>query len=597
MKIRTADYIAQRLKEWGVYNIYMLSGGGMMHLVDSVGRADSLRAICNHHEQCSAIAADAEARFSGRIGVCYATSGPGATNILTGLVGAWQDSSPVLFLTGQSKFTQTIQGSGIEGLRQFGTFEVDIVPIVKSVTKYAVMVTDPKTIRYHLEKAFYLASTGRPGPVLLDLPLDIQGAIIDTDSLDGFIPERNVISQNSTDLISIVAILGNAKRPLILSGAGVRSAGAVDMFRRLVGHMRIPVVTTQLGKDALFYNHPLFVGHSGPKGDRAGNFAVQTADVILSLGCSLHSQTTGWENNLFAPDAIKIQVDIDEAVLAREQVNVDIKVKSDVTEFLRAIKPLVGDGFAPDTWRNTCLSWKLRFAVNLELHDRSGEAVNYYDFAEALSCALKGDECIVTDAGSAFYAMGQGFRIKENQRFISSGSLGAMGFALPAANGVASISKSPTICVTGDGSLMTNIHDLAVTSDYKLNVKLFILNNDGYLSIRNTQRDFFSGMYVGTGPESGVFIPKLKDQAFTYCIPYLSCECAAEMANVINQALAVDGPVFVEIKTMRDQRMIPSVMSEKLPDGRMQSKSLHEMYPYLSKEDLDDELLLATRSE
>ena len=426
MKIRTADYIAQRLKEWGVYNVYMLSGGGMMHLVDSVGRAENLRAICNHHEQCSAISADAEARFSGRIGVCYATSGPGATNLLTGLVGAWQDNSPVLFMTGQSKFSQTIQGSGIEGLRQFGTFEVDIVPIVKSVTKYAVMVTDPKTIRYHLEKAFYLASTGRPGPVLLDLPLDIQGAIIDTDSLDGFIPERSVIRPNSTDLISIIEILSNAKRPLILSGAGIRAAQAVDLFRRVVGNMRIPVVTTQLGKDALFYNHPLFVGHSGPKGDRAGNFAVQTADVILSLGCSLHSQTTGWENSLFAPHAFKIQVDIDEAVLAREQVNVDLKIKSDVAEFLRSIEPLVGDGFANDVWRGNCISWKSRLAVNLEQHDRSSEAVNYYDFAEVLSCALKGDECVVTDAGSAFYAMGQGFRIKENQRFISSGSLGAM---------------------------------------------------------------------------------------------------------------------------------------------------------------------------
>lgn len=590
MKIRVADYIAQRLQDWGVKTVYMLSGGGMMHLVDSIGRAPDLRAICNHHEQCSAIAADAEARFSGRIGVCYATSGPGATNILTGLVGAWQDSSPVLFLTGQSKLSQTIKGSGIKGLRQFGTFEVDIVPIVKSVTKYAEMVTDPKMIRYHLEKAFHLSTTGRPGPVLLDLPLDIQGAFVETDNLEGYIPNETALVPVTSDLLKIVKILSNAKRPLILSGAGIRAAGAVDLFRQLVERMNIPVVTSQLGKDALFYEHALFVGHSGPKGDRAGNFAVQTADVILSLGCSLHSQSTGWENSLFAPDAVKIQVDIDEAVLAREQVNVDVKVKADVAQFMLSIEPLVGNGYANDNWRATCRSWKERFAVNLDLHDRSDEAVNYYDFAEALSFALTGDETIVTDAGSAFYAMGQGLRVKENQRFISSGSLGAMGFALPAANGVASISKFPTICVTGDGSLMTNIHELAVTSEYKLNVKLFILNNDGYLSIRNTQRDFFNGMYVGTGPESGVFIPSLESQAKTYRIPYINCERVSDMRNVINQALAIEGPVFVEINAMRDQRMIPSVMSEKLPDGRMKSKPLHEMYPYLSQSDLEAEL-------
>lgn len=590
MEIRTADYIAHRLREWGVETVFMLAGGGMMHLVDSVGRAEGIHAICNHHEQCSAIAADAQARFSDRISVCYATSGPGATNILTGLVGAWQDSSPVLFMTGQSKSTQTIQGSGIAGLRQFGTFEVDIVPIVKTVTKYAVMVTDPKTIRYHLEKAFYLATTGRPGPVLLDLPLDVQGALIETEDLVGFIPEESENHLESNDLIKVVEILRSAKRPLILSGVGVRAAGAVEVFRRIVDMMKIPVVTSQLGKDALYYDHPLFVGHSGPKGDRAGNFAVQTADVILSIGCSLHSQTTGWENSLFAPDALKIQVDIDGAILAREQLNVAVKINSDVTAFLLGIERFIGKGFANDPWRNIGLSWKKRYAVNLESHDRTEESVNYYDFAEELSRALKGDECVVADAGSAFYAMGQGFRIKQKQRFISSGSLGAMGFALPAANGVATVSDSATICVTGDGSLMTNIHDLAVTSHNKLNVKLFVLNNDGYLSIRNTQRDFFNGMFVGTDLASGVFIPKVESQAMTYGLPFLHCERAADLRSVIDQALAIEGPVVVEINALREQRMIPSVMSERLPDGRMQSKPLHEMYPYLPQNEVDDEL-------
>lgn len=590
MNIRVADYIAKRLREWEVDTVFILSGGGMMHLVDSVGRAEGMRAICNHHEQCSAIAADAQARFTGKVGVCYATSGPGATNILTGVVGAWQDSSPVLFLTGQSKSTQTIQGSGIPGLRQFGTFEVDIVPIIKPVTKYAVMVTDPNTIRFHLEKALYLATTGRPGPVLLDLPLDVQGALIELESLEGYSPDIEVSRPVQVDLPKVVKLLQNARRPLILSGVGIRAAGAVDLFRRIVDRMNVPVVTSQLGKDGLYYDHSLFVGHSGPKGDRAGNFAVQTADVIMSLGCSLHSQTTGWENSLFAPDAVKIQVDIDEAVLAREQLNVAIKIKSDIGEFLSGIEPLVGEGFANDAWRNTCRSWKERYAVSREPHGRAGDAINYYDFAEELSRTLKGDECIVTDAGSAFYAMGQGFRVKREQRFISSGSLGAMGFALPAANGVATANGSATICVTGDGSLMTNVHDLAVTSHYKLNVKIFVMNNEGYLSIRNTQRDFFNGMFVGTDADSGVFIPELESQAKTYHLPFLRCDRPADLSMTISQALAIDGPVLVEINALRDQRMIPSVMSERLADGRMQSKPLHEMYPYLPQNDVDREL-------
>jgi acetolactate synthase-1/2/3 large subunit len=593
MKIRTADYISWRLRDWGVDTVFMLSGGGMMHLVDSVGRADGMRVICNHHEQCAAIAADARARLLGRISVCYATSGPGATNILTGLVGAWQDSSPVLFMTGQSKSTQTIHGSAIAGLRQFGTFEVDIVPIVKSVTKYAVMVTDPKTIRYHLEKAVSLATTGRPGPVLLDLPLDVQGALVETDDLKAYIPDEaeNKATPCSQELlVKVVDILGKAKRPLILSGLGVRAAGAVDVFRRLIDHMKIPVITSQLGKDALYYDHPLFVGHSGPKGDRAGNFAVQAADVILSLGCSLHAQTTGWENSLFAPDAIKIQVDIDEAVLTREQVNVAIKVKCDVKDFLLGIEPLIGKNFANDTWRRHCLSWKKRFAVSRETHARPGDSINYYDFVEALSCELTGNECVVADAGSSFYVMGQGFRVKQDQRFISSGSLGAMGFALPAANGVASVSKSATICVTGDGSLMTNIHDLAVTKHHNLNVKLFVMNNDGYLSIRNTQRDFFNGLLVGTDPSSGVFIPELESQAKTYRLPFLRCARSSDMKSVIGQALAIDGPVITEVKVLRDQILIPSVMSERLPDGRMRSRPLHEMFPYLPQGQVEAEL-------
>jgi len=590
MTIRVADYIAARLLERGARTVFMLNGGMMMHLVDTLGRPGGLQYVAQHHEQACAMAADGYARRSGELGVCYATSGPGATNIVTGLAGAWQDSTPILFLTGQSKSTQTIEKSGISGLRQYGTFEVDIVPIVRSITKYAVMVLDPKTIRYHLEKALHLATTGRPGPVLLDLPLDVQGAQIDPDELEGFSADEADFGVDATQLTQMLRLLEGARRPLILAGHGIRCAGAVDAFQRLVDRLGIPVATTQLGKDALPYDHPLFVGHPGPKGDRPGNFAVQTADLILTIGCSLHAQTTGWENELFAPDAAKIQVDLDSAVLAREQVGVSLKIEAGAREFIEAVLSLPAPASRAAPWRDCCASWKARFQVANEPHEMDGGAINFYAFAEALSQELGEGACVVADAGSAFYVMGQALRLKKGQRFISSGSMGAMGFALPAANGAAATGMpGSTVCVTGDGSLMTNLHELATMKEFRLNVKLFVVNNDGYVSMRNTQRDFCAGHYVGADADSGVFIPAMDALAASFGLPYVRCGVEDDLAARIRQVLAVDGPVVCEVVALRDQKIIPAVTSVKLPDGRMRSASLHNMFPHLSDDALKQE--------
>jgi acetolactate synthase-1/2/3 large subunit len=591
MKIRVADYIASRLLEMGAKNVFLLNGGMMMHLVDTLGRPGGLRYICNHHEQASAMAADGFARHSGKLGVCYATSGPGATNILTGLVGAWQDSTPVLFLTGQIKSTQTIHGSGIPNLRQFGTFEVDIVPIVQSVTKYAQLVMDPLTIRFHLEKAFHVALSGRPGPVLLDLPLDVQGALIDPDQLVGYTPEVLQLEPDAESINTVMALLLAAKRPLILAGYGIRCAQAVETFQLLAEKFDIPVATTQLGKDVLFYEHPLFVGHPGPKGDRPGNFAVQTADLILSIGCSLHSQTTGWENDLFASNAIKIQVELDPAVLAREQVHVRHKIQAGSLEFINAMLAKPAPVCNWTEWRNCCQSWKQRYPVHLEAHELHTDGINFYHFAEALSAALDQNACVVADAGSAFYVMGQALRLKSGQRFISSGSMGAMGFALPTANGVAVGNVAgATVCVTGDGSLMTNVHELATMSQNHLNVKLFVINNDGYVSMRNTQRDFCNGHYVGADRDSGVFIPAMGSLAASYELPFVRCTSADDLSAVIANVMAMEGPVICEVVAMRDQKIIPSVVSMKLADGRMQSSQIHNMSPLLPNDVMANEL-------
>lgn len=593
--MRVADYIALHLKKNDVDHIFFLSGGMMMHLTDAlVSSPNKIGYLCSHHEQASAIAADGYARFSGKLGVCYATSGPGATNILTGLVGAWQESTPILFLTGQSKSTQTIFGSGISGLRQFGTFEVDIVPIVKSVTKYAQLVMDPMTIRYHLEKALYLARAGRPGPVLLDLPLDIQGAMIDPDKLVGYEPEDLNLNPTLEDVRLIHGLLRNAKRPIILAGYGIRCANAIQEFSLMAEKFKIPVVTTQLGKDVLWFDHELFVGHSGPKGDRAGNFAVQTADLILSIGCSLHAQTTGWESDLFAPNATKIQVELDEAVLAREQVHVDYKIHAGSLEFINALLSLPPLDLVQQTWLDRCQSWKRRYPVYLEAHNRIDGEINYYDFAEALSRVMDESVSVVADAGTSFYVMGQALRLKQGQRFISSGSMGAMGFALPAANGVAvaSAGKTATICVTGDGSLMTNLHELATMSKGRLNVKLFVMNNGGYVSMRNTQNEYCEGRLVGADSTSGVFIPKMESLAKLFEIPFLRCSEAGDLDEVIKNVMSIEGPVLCEVITAYNQKIIPTVASIKMSDGRMQSTQIHNMSPLLPDEIMQEELLI-----
>lgn len=590
--MRVADYITSFLKSQGVDTVFILNGGMMMHMVDSLGERSGVDFVCNHHEQASAIAADAYARRRQGLGACYATSGPGATNLLTGLVGAWQDSTPVIFITGQSRTNQTIEGSGIEGLRQFGTFEVDIVPIVKSVTKYAVQVRDPSTVRYHLEKAAHLALSGRPGPVLLDLPLDIQGSRIEVDSLKRYAPEIENFEPGVDDLGFILDEMGKAKRPLILAGYGIRCANAVKEFRALVEELGIPVATSQLGKDVLYYDHPLFVGHPGPKGDRAGNFAVQTADFILSLGCSLHAQTTGWESDLFAPTAMKIQVDLDDAVLARENVNVTRKVRAGSAEVIAAIAASAQKKRNDlGGWRERCASWKLKYSVRNEPHKRSSDGINYYHFAEALSVALPAEACVVADAGSSFYVMGQAFRVKNGQRFISSGSMGAMGFGLPAANGAAAAGyDGPAVCVTGDGSLMSNLHELATAREFALNTKVFVINNDGYVSMRNTQNSFFPDHRLAADSESGVYIPPMDQLASTFGIKYQRCDSENELPDVIAEVLRTEGPVLCEIVAQRNQDIIPTVTSIKLEDGSMKSAEIQNMSPYLPQDQLADEL-------
>ncbi len=586
--MRVSDYIVRHLESLGIDAAFMLAGGGMMHLIDALGRSEKIKYYCNHHEQAGTMAADAYARVSGKPGLSYATSGPGGTNTITGIVGSYQDSTPMIVITGQSKVSQTIRGRHKEGLRQFGVFEVDIVPVVESITKYSAFVETPESIRYHLEKACYLAQEGRPGPVLLDIPLNVQGAQVDPEKLEGFSDFTPPPNPDEKDLDELLALLSAAKRPLVVAGNGVRVSGQHEAFCRFIEKLNLPVVTTPLAVDLLTHDSSNYIGHPGVKGDRAGNIAMQSADLLICLGASLHVSTTGYEFDLFAPNAKKIMVDPDPFVLDREEVGVNLKIQSRLQEFFKSIEPkLASINTENGSWMKHCHKLKAELSVYNEVHDYAGDEINYYDLVKALSDQSKGDEIVVADAGSAFYVVGQAFQVKGNQRVVNSGSLGAMGFAVPATTGACAAEPQKTvICVTGEGSLQTNVHELGVIAKNKLNAKLFVVNNNGYISIRNTQNSFFGGFLVGTDPDSGVIFPDLGKLSEAYDIPYVSVKDKADLPTVVASVLERSGPVVCEVFACENQKILPTVSSVKLEDGSMKSQPLQNMAPFFSAEKL-----------
>lgn len=583
--IKVSDLIVRFFEEKGVKHIFLLSGGMMMHLLDSVSKSKHIRYICGHHEQACSIAAEAYARVKNEVGVCYATSGPGATNTITGIAGAWLDSSPVVFLTGQSRSTLTARGSKIENLRMLGNFEVDISEIVKPITKYSVFVDNPNEVLYHLEKAYHLSQTGRPGPVLLDLPLDIQGAMVDESELKHFV--ANIAITYDFDIEGLKNDLKKYKQPLIIGGHGIRVANQVNEFRSLINKLNIPVVTTQLANDLLPYNEPLYVGKVGLRGDRAGNFAVQSADLIISIGSSLHITTTGYEVEEFAPQAKKIVIDLDEAVLKKNETISQSQIKCDVATLLNKLSTL--ESLSIDPWILKLQEWKEKFLIIKEPHVRNNDEINTYHLMDILSKVLRNDEVLVTDAGSLYYITGQAFLSKKNQRVIVSGALGAMGYALPASIGAALASpEKDIICITGDGSMQLNVQELQTIAYYQLNCKIIIINNNGYASIRNSQASFLDGNIAGASEDTGVTFPNWGKLADAYSIPYIREDKYSGLEKLFNEMLVKKGPVVIEIVIPENVTMIPAVTSVRLPNGSFKSSRLHEMAPALTEEQLKE---------
>jgi acetolactate synthase-1/2/3 large subunit len=595
MNIRVADYIADYIFRLGVKEVFMLTGGGMMFLSDGVFCHPQLKAVFNHHEQAVAMAAVSYARYTGNFGVAMVTTGCGGTNTITGLLGAWQDNVACMFISGQSKSKETIRNSGLP-LRQFGVQEADIIEIAKPLTKYAVMVNEPEEIAYHLEKAVYLAKSGRRGPVWLDIPLDVQGALIDKKNLLNFNPAELVFSYKekpTEDEISKFSFyLQQSERPIIICGQGVRLAEAIPGFRRFIEKSNIPVVASRLGIDILPSRHPLYIGRIGNKGDRPGNFAVQNADLIISLGSRLSVSSTGHEYNTFAREARIVVVDIDPAEHKKNTIRIDLFINSDVKEFLTALKGATSLK-KTSAWVKKCQEWKKIWPVCVPEYRDDEKGINLYYFIDRLSKKLKDDSVVIADAGSAFYVTSQGIQLRDGQRYITSGGQAEMGYTIPAAIGVCiARKKKETIGITGDGSFQLNLQELQTIIHYRLPIKLFIWNNNGYLSIRATQLKFFEGRLIGTDKSCGISFPSIQNIAYAYDIKYFYVRKTKNLDGTIDKVLTQKKPVICEVVCQPDQEIVPSVSSIRSENGKMISKPLEDMYPFLDRETFYSQMIV-----
>lgn len=591
MKMKVAEYIADFLVENGVTHNFTVTGGGAMHLNDALGHKEGLHSIYNHHEQACAIAAEGYARLTGKIASVCVTSGPGGTNAITGVLGGWQDSIPMFIVSGQVKRETTTWSTDVP-LRQLGDQEFQIVECAKTMTKYAYMVTESETIRYHLQKAWYLANHGRKGPVWLDIPLDVQAAMIETDDLRGFNPdeirekENPVFDETLTE--SIVNKIKEAKRPVILAGTGVRLSGAYDSFLELIDRLGIPVVTAWNAHDLLWDEHPLYCGRPGTVGTRGGNFVVQNSDLLMVLGCRLNIRQISYNYKEFAPNAYKIVVDIDEAELRKPTVSVDMPIHADVADVMRALNKILEEkpiGQEFEEWLKWAHDINRKYPATLPEYYEEQTPINPYAFMTEMSKALEEGDKIICGNGSACVISFQALDLKKNQRLFTNSGCAAMGYGFPAALGACVASGNDrVVCLDGDGSFMMNIQELQTLSYHRWNLKLFVLNNNGYHSIRQTQTNLFKGKpLIGVCKENGISFPKFEKIADAFEIPYVRIDQLNEVEKQVGEILHREGPVFCEVVLDDTQNFAPKLSSRVLPDGRIVSPEIDDMFPFLDR--------------
>lgn len=591
-KIRVADYVADFLAANAIRHVFTVTGGGAMHLNDALGKHPRLKCIYNHHEQASAIAAEGYARLSGKIAAVCVTTGPGGTNAITGVMGGYLDSIPMLIISGQVRYDTTVGSCGLP-LRQLGDQEFNITASVANMTKYAVMVTDPKSIRYHLERALYIATHGRRGPCWVDIPLNIQATMIDPDELYAYdckedeelLPPK-VTAQVADD---VLARIQTAKRPVLYAGSGIRLSGAHAKFIDLAEKLGIPVVTAWNAHDTIWNEHPLYAGRPGINGDRGGNFVVQNSDLILVVGCRLSIRQVSYNWKMFAHGAYKIMVDIDATEMEKPTLSIDQKIHADAADFIEVMLERVQHNPIPPKaeWLRYAKEMNANYPVTLPEYYEKNAPVNPYCFFDTLFPLLGEDDVVVSGNGSACVCSFQAAMIKRHMRLFTNSGCASMGYGLPAAMGACVSIGRRVICLEGDGSLQMNLQELQTVAHYRLPLKVIVLNNNGYHSIRQTQQNFFGMPLVGVGEESGVGFAPIDKLANAFGIAYYRIGAHNQMQEVIEQMLSEDGPAIIEVMIDQEQLFLPKLASKRLEDGSMYSPPLEDLAPFLPRDEFE----------
>lgn len=609
MKQRLADYVADFLVAHGVTDCFSVVGGGAMHLNDALGHKEGLKVTYNHHEQACAIAAEAYARLDNRIAAVCVTTGPGGTNALTGVVGGWLDSIPMFIISGQVRYDTTARYAlqyTETPLRAMGDQEYDIVKSVEHMTKYAVMIEEPKQIRYALEKAWHLATTGRPGPVWIDIPVNYQGGYIETDELIGYDSKEDdaklppVVDDETIQ--SVIDKIKNAKRPVFHAGYGIRLSGGYEKFRKVAEKLNIPIVTYWNAVDLIEDDNTLYCGRAGNMGDRPGNWAIQNADLILAVGTRISIRQVGYNWKSWARAAEVIMVDVDKAELKKPTLHVEMPIWADAKDFLTKLdEKLPSKLRETDAWNKTCERWKKEYpAVLPRQWEENGETANVYAFVRYLSSQLPENSLTAVSNGACCVVGNQAYVIQKGSRMANNSAIASMGYGLPAAIGTCiGGGRRTTICLEGDGSIMMNLQELQTVLTNKLPIKLFLINNSGYHSIRLTQNNLFHDhCKVGIGEESGdLSFPNFEKIAKAFGYPYYSAHSNAEMKQVVNTVLETDGPVFCEIFTDTKQVWEPKSSTKRLEDGTLVSPPLEDLAPFLPREELKKQMFIPLLDE
>lgn len=600
MRQKLSDYVFRFIADLGVRHVFMVAGGGAMHLNDSLGRCDGLQYVCNHHEQASAIAAEAYARVTNNLGVALVTSGPGGTNAITGVSAAWLDSTPCLFLSGQVKRADL---KGDSGVRMLGNQEGDVVSCVRPITKYAVTVTEPDTIRSHLEEAVHLARTGRKGPVWLDIPLDVQAAEIDPEHMAGFEPPMPDPAEGSADLADLAGrtldLLHRSERPVLLAGNGVRLAGAESDLLDVADRLGIPVLTTRLGVDLIPFDHPLAFGMPGSIASRGANFTLQNSDLLLVVGARLDAAITAYSHERFARGARKVMVDVDEAEIRKMKTPIDVPVVADAGAFLRELRRQAGTPSHRDSaWITRCQEWKACYPFELPSDLSDSSTISTYEFASIMSTELTGDDVILPgSSGTAAEIFLSAFRARAGQRIFHNKGTGAMGLGQPAAIGACLASGNRrTVCFDGDGGFQMNLQELETIRRLDLPIKLFVVNNSGYGSIRASQGRYF-GRLTGADETSGVTVPDIVKLARAYGLPAYRVSAPSDLVSTVRSVLASPGPAVCDVVVRADEPRALCVTSVIGPNGSMISKPLEDLWPFLPREEFRANMIVSPIEE